>query len=330
MAKFSEIDFFYNKVKFRTEFHSNQSFKQIRLEDRVLFLGSCFAENIGQKLLHLKMQGAINPLGIAYNPASLTELLYVNRKTLQLFDQKVDDLYFNYLLHSEFTHSDHSTFQDQINHRYDRFQTEINESQHVFISLGTAWYYRLKESGKTVNNCHKQPSQKFEKDILTVDECYSALEKMTSRFQKANVIFTVSPIRHLRDGFRENTISKSTLHLAVEQICSQYSNAYYFPSYELLLDDLRDYRFYGKDLIHPNQQGIEYIWEYFLNAFFGEKEKIEFTQRAKLLQSVYHRPFQVDSLQHQAFLKNVLTKLERQPNVFEQEIDWVKSQLISQ
>lgn len=330
MAKFSEIEILSTKVKFRTEFKDNQAFTKINLNKEVLFLGSCFAENIGQQLLGLKIKGNINPLGIAYNPFSIAEMLDLQAETLKPFDQEKKGMYFNYLLHSKFNHLDEETYKNNILNQLEKQKQSIKNSTYIFVSLGTAWVYRLKSNGKVINNCHKQEASLFDKTLLSIEECKEALNKIANQFKKSNVIFTVSPIRHLKDGFRENTLSKSVLHLAANDICNKYSHVSYFPSYELLLDDLRDYRFYDMDLLHPNKQGIKYIWDYFLKSFFSETDQNELKKREKLLQSVHHKAFHTESSEHQEFLKQLKQKLENQSELFEDEIKIIERKLVSQ
>lgn len=329
MAKFSEFEILFKTLKFRTEYNSNQSFKKLSLSNSFLFLGSCFAENIGNKLLSLKVDGHVNPLGITYNPLSLAKILACDLEGLLSFNRHEKDINFNFQLHSEFNHTDSNQFQSNIKKKYALTQQCCSNCENVFISLGTAWYYKLKENGVVVNNCHKQNPSIFDKKLLSLDECIESLKTIVNHFKQSNIIFTISPIRHLKDGFRENTLSKSILHLAVERICTSFENVSYFPSYELLLDDLRDYRYYENDLIHPNEQGIEYIWNYFMIFYFSKNDQQELNDRDKLLKSVYHKPFLPKSQKHQEFLKSLLEKLEMQSQLFASEIKHVKSQLIS-
>lgn len=291
-------------------------------------MGSCFAENIGDKLLKLKINASINPLGIAYNPVSIADLLTTDINEFLKTRNTNHGLYFNYLLHSEFNNTNQKEFESKLRNQFETLNTAVLDSKHVFISLGTAWIYQLKENGLIVNNCHKQPSDLFNKELLSVDDTIVALHRIMDKLPDHQVTFTVSPIRHLRDGFRDNTLSKSILHLATEKICQTYSNATYFPSYELMMDDLRDYRFYEPDMLHPNDQGIEYIWEFFKQSFFTEESRTQVESRIKLLQSVHHKAFQSHSDQHQKFLKKLKRKLEEHGTLFQEEIKLVNDQLL--
>lgn len=292
-------------------------------------MGSCFAENIGKKLLKLKISASINPLGIAYNPVSIANILTADLNELLQSKPTNHGLYFNYLLHSDFNKTNQKEFESKLKHQFESLNNSIRDSKHVFISLGTAWIYQLKENGLIVNNCHKQPSDLFKKDLLPVDDTIVALQRIMDKFPDHQVTFTVSPIRHLRDGFRDNTLSKSILHLATEKICQTYSNATYFPSYELMMDDLRDYRFYESDMLHPNDQGIEYIWQFFKQSFFTEESRTQLESRMKLLQSLHHKAFHIHSDQHQIFLKKLKGKLEEHGTLFQEEIKLVNDQLLS-
>ena len=190
--------------------------------------------------------------------------------------------------------------------------------------------------GVLVNNCHKQPSKLFSKRMLSVEEIVNSWKTtkkyLEERFGEQDYIFTISPVRHLKDGFRENQLSKSTLHLAVNEICNNHDSCHYFPAYELLLDDLRDYRFYKDDLLHPNTQAVNYIWESFSACYFNKGTILLNEQIQKFNTSLQHRAFQPDSKKHQQFLLKLKSKIKAFQVAndldFSTEINFIKSQIV--
>jgi hypothetical protein len=222
-------------MKLRTEYNIPPSALQIKHEDDLLLYGSCFAENIGEKLQHLKYKALINPLGISYNPISLHKLLRLTKGELEaaLEDKnKQKDLFYHWDFHSNFNHLDAATFEKQLFHSLKKQVEKLQNTKIIFISYGTAWVHELKSNGQLVNNCHKQDSVHFQKRLLEVDEILSSWNETKSRLRETfnselQFVFTVSPVRHLKDGFRENQLSKSTLHLAVEKITSNSKNCHY-------------------------------------------------------------------------------------------------------
>ncbi len=193
--------------------------------------------------------------------------------------------------------------------------TQIVESTHIIITLGTSWVYRHIESDKIVANCHKIPQKKFLKELLSVDEIRESLEAIIALIksvnQQANIVFTVSPVRHIKDGFIENTQSKSHLIAAMHHVVDIRNAIHYFPSYEIMMDELRDYRFYAEDMIHPNQTAINYIWEKFTNVWISESAKQTIQEVATIQNGIAHKAFHPNSEQHQEFLKNLQLKIEK-------------------
>lgn len=285
-------------------------------DSKLLLLGSCFAENIGKKLLDLKFDCTVNPMGISYNPISLFHLLERSLKAEKFEKSEIDNAnerYFSYDLHSSFSNSNAAVFLKNANqHLADQAQ-KLKAADCLILSLGTAWVHILKQNDRLVNNCHKIPSSSFRKGILGVSDILDAWKRLAQQIKKYNpklkVIFTVSPIRHLKDGFRENQLSKSTLHLAVEEICREFENCLYFPSYEIMMDELRDYRFYDRDLLHPNQLAIDIIWEHFQSACISNGSRAANEELQKLQSSIAHRPFNSESKAHLRFLRNLHAEL---------------------
>lgn len=286
-------------------------------QSMMLFTGSCFAENIGAKLKQFKFNAEINPLGISYNPLSLFNLL---ERSIEGENFKASELhfenerYFSFDLHSSFSDPKVDRLIKQANLQLDVQTKYLAEADALFITMGTAWVHVFKKEKQLVNNCHKLPAKLFSKTLLSVNDITAAWDGLAKKIQARNpmirIIFTVSPVRHLKDGFRENQLSKSTLHLAVEEICNKHRNCFYFPSYEIMMDELRDYRFYDRDLVHPNALGIDIIWEYFQKACLSNDCSLRLEELNKLLLSVAHRPFNVQSNAHQKFLKKLNTDLQ--------------------
>ncbi|MFW5644698.1 MAG: GSCFA domain-containing protein [Bacteroidota bacterium] len=306
-------------MKFRTEIIPGPSDFQIRYNDPVMLIGSCFTEYIGSRLREKHFSTDINPFGVVYNPISVKrslELLmngkHYTNEDLEYYNEK----YFSWDHHSDFSGTEADKTLYKINYKIQSSSSFLKKAKYLFISMGTAWVYRLKKKGRIVSNCHKMPANNFTRELLTVDYIASEYYELIQNLKKINpnlkIIFTVSPIRHWKDGAHGNQISKSILHLSIHQIqdkCAE--DADYFPSYEILLDDLRDYRFYGEDLIHPNQQAIDYIWEKFIESYFNETTKSQLIEIEKLVKASRHRFFDPESRESFKFRENQKRKLEQ-------------------
>ena len=197
-------------------------------------------------------------------------------------------------------------------------------STHIIITLGTSWVYRLKESGLAVANCHKVPKHKFRKELLSIAEIIESLAVIISLIKEinptTNFIFTVSPVRHIKDGFIENQQSKAHLISALHQIIKFHENSFYFPSYEIMMDELRDYRFYKEDMIHPNNIAVNYIWEKLSKKWFSDETLQTTEQIQKIQKNLDHKPFNSESLLHEKFIKSTEQKIkklqEKLPHIF--------------
>jgi hypothetical protein len=284
---------------------------------KLLLAGSCFAENIGKKLIELKFDCWVNPLGISYNPISQFNLLERSLAEESFEQNELDfanERHFTFDLHSQFSSAKAQEVLSLANEQL-RQQAEIlKHADCLVLSLGTAWVHILKKEKRLVNNCHKIPSKEFNKALLSVKDIVALWKNLSTHLNKQNpnlkVLFTVSPIRHLKDGFRENQLSKSTLHLAVDEICQQFENCFYFPSYEIMMDELRDYRFYDRDLLHPSPLAIDIIWEHFQMACMSESSRSAIEELQKLQSSIKHRPFNPNSKAHLDFLNNLVDELD--------------------
>lgn len=270
---------------------------KIAYPQQLLFVGSCFAENIGAELQRLKFTTCINPHGILYNPSALATALksYINDETV-----KEEELFFSndrwnsWAHHSRFSNPDKEECLQQINAQISDAHDVLKNAEWLFITFGSAFVYRHMETGKIVGNCHKAPQKEFIKslpasaDIVTE---YNALIQTLKTFNpKLRVVFTVSPVRYIRDGVVENNLSKAILLQAVHELAKQHDHIFYFPAYELVIDDLRDYRFYKADLVHPNEQAITYVFEKLRECCFSDETKLLAERIRELITAGEHRP----------------------------------------
>lgn len=305
-------------MDFRTQVELPKKETEIQHSDRIMLFGSCFAENIGKLLLANKFRCDVNPFGILYNPQSVAEAI---RQILSHKTYKEDDLFYSggnwhsYMHHSIFSGHSPEECISQINLRLERAFAELPSIDLLIITWGTAWVYSLKESGKIVGNCHKQPERLFIRRLLTVDEIVDEYGSLISELRKQNqnlkVLFTVSPIRHAKDGMHGNQISKSTLLLAVEALQRQCSDCYYFPSYEIMMDELRDYRFYADDMLHPSEVAISYLWECFNDCYFGSQTRLIMKEWEEIRKGLNHKPFDASSDAYRKFLTQIVLKINR-------------------
>jgi len=286
----------------------------IDYNSKILLLGSCFSENIGKKLDYYKFRTTQNPFGILFHPKAIEKLI------LNAIDQKEykeNDLIFQnerfhcFDAHSDLSNSDKKEVLNQLNSAISSTNKSLKKATHIIITLGTSWVYKHIETNEIVANCHKIPQKQFVKEILSVDEITESLGTIISSLKSINkdvsIIFTVSPVRHLKDGFVENMQSKAHLLAGIHQL----KNANYFPSYEILLDELRDYRFYAEDMIHPNKTAINYIWEKFIFTWFSDASLETISEIETIQKGLSHKSFDVNSTQHQAFLKNLSKKKDK-------------------
>lgn len=265
-------------MEFRTTFNIEPSKSKITYNDPALFIGSCFASSIGKQMEIGHMPVMINPAGAVYNPVSVYNNidLIINNKVFGSDDlYNNNGTYLSFFHNTEFSSLDPEKVLNSINGKSKEAQTFIKSAKFLFITFGTARVYRLKESGVIVSNCHKIPSDFFIRDLLTVDEIVSLwsdlLDKLSTLYPELKVVFTISPVRHWKDGAHGNQISKSVLFLAVEELLKHHFSPGYFPAYELVMDDLRDYRFYDDDMLHPSSEAVKYIWNEFTASYFDNK-----------------------------------------------------------
>jgi len=303
-------------------------------------LGSCFASNMASRLKDAKFYCHQNPFGIQYNPLNIANCMDMICQNYQ-FDSEVlveqNGVWYAFTHHSKYFHTDKSTLIKILNKSIELNRHHISQMDVFIFTFGTAFYYHHIKQNKIVANCHKLPSKTFEKKRASSVEIVAAFSKCLKTIAalnpKARFIFTVSPIRHAKDGLLENTKSKSILHLAIDEILSQFSNTYYFPSYELMMDDLRDYRFYKPDMLHPSPTAIDYIWKHFTTHLLTDPTFKIMDKIDSLKQAINHKAFHPKSDTHQTFLKKQLQKISAlvdiQPHLdFSDEIDQIQGQLI--
>ena len=282
----------------------------INYASNILLFGSCFVENIGNKLEYFKFQNLVNPFGILFHPKAI-EALIADSVGKKKYSEK-DIFFYNEQWHSFDAHSKLSNPSKEIlllelNSQLGLTNQKIHNASHVIITLGTAWVYRFMVSENIVANCHKVPQKQFSKELLSVEEITQSLQNIIFLIKKVNpdvaIIFTVSPVRHLKDGFIENTQSKSHLITAIHSTLND--KIHYFPSYEIMMDELRDYRFYAEDMIHPNHLAIEYIWNRFKEVWISEDSNSIMDEVDVIQKGLQHKPFNPNSESHQKFLQNL-------------------------
>jgi len=284
-------------MKFRTEINLQPSGAVISLDDRLTLLGSCFSDSIGEKLSDAGFTVLRNPFGTLYNPASIASAVHRLDCGEPFSEQDCimmgagAGLVCSFEHHTSFARENEEEFLANANARLLESRAAWERSNRVIITLGTAFVWRsLLRDGMVVSNCLKLPSKEFEREMLSVQECASLLKGITGAHPEKEFIFTVSPIRHLSDGAHANTLSKSTLHLAVEALVAGTEGTSYFPAYELMMDDLRDYRFWAKDMIHPSETAVDYIWEKFIEAYIPLKDLAGLRANEKSSLQARHRP----------------------------------------
>ena len=303
-------------MNFQTQIPIQKSDFPIDYNSKLLSLGSCFAENMAEKFEYFKFENVVNPFGIIFNPVSLEKLIL--RSIHKTYFTANDIFYHNeawhcYEVHSELSNPDREEFLSNLNQLIDSTNWHIEKSIHCLITLGTSWVYRHIESNEIVANCHKVPQKQFVKELLSIAQIEASLQNIISEIHavnpKCNFVFTVSPVRHIKDGFVENTLSKAHLISALNASNFQLPTSSYFPSYEIMMDELRDYRFYGEDMLHPNQTAIDYIWIKFFENYVDEKEFGLMNQVCEIQRALKHRPFNPKSESHKKFLENLNQKI---------------------
>jgi hypothetical protein len=310
----------------RTTFKTDPSKYKINHSTPAMFIGSCFAAEIGAKMAEGKMDVLINPSGVVYNPVSVANTLDI------ILEKRVfthDDLYLyngiclSFSHYTDFSSDNPSVVLNKINSSTNKANQFLKRAGFLFITFGTSRVYRFKENAMVVSNCHKLPSSLFERELLSIEEIVSVWEVILDRIHSFNsnlkVIFTVSPVRHWKDGAHGNQISKSILLLAVERLLEHKAVKGYFPAYELLMDDLRDYRFYGEDMLHPSVVAVEYIWKAFSDCYFDGETLALWKELFGITKARKHRFISDSPPARKEFAGNILKKIEvlkkKYPNI---------------
>ena len=304
-------------MNFTTKIPIAKSDSPINYDSNIVSLGSCFAENMGEKFSYFKFQNVVNPFGIIFNPVSIENLVSRVVNNQKFTEQDIffhNDLWHCFEVHSELSHSDKEIFLQNLNHILEQTNNQLTKSTHIIITYGTSWVYRNKSSQKIVANCHKVPQNQFDKEILSVETVSKSIQNTIDLIRKVNpnclFIFTVSPVRHIKDGFVENQRSKAHLITAIQQILNPKSLFLnYFPSYEIIMDELRDYRFYAEDMLHPSQTAIDYIWVRFFENHISEENHSTMEEVCSIQKGLAHRPFNPDSDSHQKFISSINNKI---------------------
>lgn len=307
-------------MKFRTEVELKNSDKKIQLTDRIFSVGSCFAAEMSEKLQNGQMQTLCNPFGTVFNPYSIRNAvknlhdckIYKN-EDLILYNEEYISLHHHTSFNSNYAHKT----LEKINQNIEIGNQFLQKTNWILITYGTSYIYEFLPKNQLVANCHKIPQKFFNKRFLTDEELkFSILETIELLKdiceEEAQILFTVSPVRHSKDGMIENQWSKSKLICAIHDVLPKFENCHYLPIYEIQMDDLRDYRFYKEDLVHPNNQAIMYIWEKFGNAYFSEEVKEFINENYKIKASLEHRPYDEKSPKYQEFLKKINLKIQEQ------------------
>lgn len=285
-----------------------------------MIIGSCFAENIGKRLVACKFPALLNPFGILYNPLSIAEAL---RRIVdgKLLTEESPELVFygerwhSMLHHGDFSRRDKADVISTVNDSIENARSFLSGMDLLTLTFGTAYVYRRKSDNMVVGNCHKIPGGEFTRSLLTVDEIVGAtaevFEKVRNLSPDVKLLLTVSPIRHIRDGAHGNQVSKAVLLLAVEELKKCFpGRAFYFPAYEIVLDELRDYRFYAEDMIHPSDATIGYVWDCFKASYFDAATEKLSAQVEEIMRALAHRPFDPDSHAYRDFKSKLLLKIE--------------------
>jgi len=301
-------------MKLQTQIPLKKGGNPIDYESCLLLLGSCFVENMGRKLDYFKFQNLQNPFGILFHPYAIENLV---ERAIQKRSYTAKEVFFLnerwhcYDAHSDLSDTSRESLLEKLNKGLEKTLQQIHKSTHILVTLGTSWVYRHFDSDRIVANCHKVPQKKFSKELLSVKaiekSLLSTIQHIRSINENAQFIFTISPVRHLKDGFNENQRSKAHLTAAVHKIFDvpSFGARELFPSYELMMDELRDYRFYEPDMVHPNQLAIDYIWEKFKQTWISEEAYPIMSKVDNIQKGLRHRPFDPDSGQHRKFRESL-------------------------
>ena len=312
-------------MQFRTPIPISKSNYPIDYNSKIVSLGSCFAVNMSEKLDYFKFQNSCNPFGILFHPLAIEKLIDFAVSGKQFTDNDVffyNERWHCFDAHSDLSNSNKDELLKSLNTIIESTKQQLEQASHIIVTYGTSWVYKSIESNSIVANCHKVPQKLFNKELLSVEEIKKSIKNAVKLIYavnpNCNIIFTVSPVRHIKDGFVENQVSKANLISALFsalQVPPSGAEGAYFPSYEIMMDELRDYRFYAEDMLHPSQVAIDYIWKRFKETTISETAFSTIDEVESLQKSLAHKPFNPDSESHSKFESKVrekITKLENQ------------------
>lgn len=291
---------------------------KINYEDKILLVGSCFSQEISNRLAALKFNVCANPNGIIYDPLSIARSIfsYIENRTLaekDLFQQ--NHLWHSWQHHSSFSGVDKKLVLERINSSQAVAHQYLKEASVLILTFGTAYNYSLKNERVSVANCHKAPADFFNKTLPGIEEMIQEVLRLIAALREFNpalqIIFTVSPVKHIKDGVVENNRSKARLIEMTHTVIDKTKNVFYFPSFEIINDVLRDYRYYKKDLVHPNETAIDYVFENFSNSFFDNSTKDMVIEVKKVIAAVNHKPIFKESEGHKKFISDQLKQIEK-------------------
>jgi hypothetical protein len=323
---------------FRTEVQLPPAPVSINLTEKILTAGSCFSDAIGKALQENKFTVSINPFGTSYNPHAIHKALRYalhNQVVAEHTYLENNGVHANYDFHSKFSALNKNNLKQSLKDTIGATHYFLKDTGWIFITYGTAWVYERNDTCEIVSNCHQMPAAQFSKHLLSQKKVLESFHEFYQDLKTFNpngkIILTVSPVRHIKDTLPLNSVSKAVLRLASQTLSETYPDVFYFPAFEIMTDDLRDYRFYKPDMIHPSEEAEDYIWKKFAEYFFDKTTQDFIRQWTPLRQALHHKPFHVASPAHQRFLKSTLAQLEvLQSKVnLEKEIQFVKSQLLS-
>ncbi len=307
-------------MKLQTEISLKQEENQIDYSSKILLLGSCFSENIGAKFDYLKFQNLQNPFGIIFNPMSIEKLINRAIENIAFSEEDVfqhNEVWKCFETHSELSSLDKNEFLKNLNSALQNLREALFSSTHIIFTFGTSWVYRNIESSEIVANCHKLPQKNFTKELLSIETISKSIQNIFDKISEVNpkvaIINTVSPVRHIKDGLVENTQSKahllSAIHKTIHQPSTINQQLNYFPSFEIMMDELRDYRFYAEDMLHPNITAIEIIWQKFSEVWIASETDTLQKEISVIQSGLLHKPFNPESTEHFQFLANLQKKI---------------------
>ncbi|MDC8001076.1 GSCFA domain-containing protein [Aequorivita todarodis] len=334
-------------MKLQTEIPLNPEENQIDYSSKILLMGSCFSENIGRKFDYFKFQNLQNPFGVIFNPVSIEKLIVRAIDDVSFSEEDIfqhNEVWKCFEAHSELSALDMDEFLVNLNSALQNLREALFSATHIIFTFGTSWVYRtvdasaplsdrasaLLSTGEIVANCHKLPKQHFQKELLSIETISKSLQTIFDKISTINptatIINTVSPVRHIKDGFAENSLSKAHLISAIHHFLNLKSapdsfrdvnrKSFYFPAFEIMMDELRDYRFYAEDLLHPNSTAIELIWQKFSKVWIAAETETLQKEIASIQNGLNHRSLNPESAEHLRFLANLQQKISSLKNLF--------------